>query len=487
MKSPVLSLVAIIFTICLLAQPDKLWSQYENWSDAVSLTDSVTDNTNPVIGTIYFPDFDFYMFWEKSTEPSSTAIYYQKFYNEDSPHVFMATEGVHYSNPHMVNTKHYPSNDSLFYVFYESDEEGYNNIYYRIYNEDGFTGPQALTGSTEEKTNMLCNRYGRIVWMEQNRIMHARLDVNSYIIDEPVMIDSGNCSSPAVIEWDAEWGDDVSVVAWIKEVNDSSRIMIREYSMQNGWLDPEVVFTGPQCLNLSYCTGIGSPEVLTWDYFDNTSWRIVFYDNWGDQEFITEFDQQNPFYPKFYSGFIPVSRWFEAGMCTMIYENEDGPGVYTAPYYYSVYAPLDAYQMVSTPGNLVHNPQLFTGKSIGCNQYFINIWEEQVNDHWQLKYSTSYACLSGLEENNEPLLDLKAGPNPFNGETVISFSIDRPSDVLLTIEDLTGKKVATLVSEKLNAGQYSFKWNGAAHAPGVYLVTLRSGRTVTTKKLILSK
>ncbi len=488
MKTYLPKTILFLFTLFFLTS-HPVFCQWNYWGDAIALTDSLSDNTNPAIRYVHFADPGYYMFWEKSTETTSTTIYYKNFYQEDEPHIFMTAEGVHYTNPQLIDTKYYQSNDTLFYVFYESDEEGYNNIYYRVYNEAGFTEPRVLTESTEEKTDLLCNNFGRIAWIEQNRIMHAKLDVYTHIIEEAVVIDSGNCSFPSVIQADDEWmGYDVPAVAWIKEVNDSSRIMVRKYNQQNGWLEPEVVFSGPQCLNLSFCTGIGTPEILSWDYFNDTSWHVVYYDLQDDLTYIPEFDLNEPFYPKFYSGIIPVSKWFDVGICSVVYLHADSSDIYTSPFYYGVWAPIEEYQNVSGSANLVRNPKIISGKVIGCNQYFINIWEEQVNDHWQLKYVTAHECLSMMEEKNLPSpLDLRINPNPVSKETNISFLLDRPSDIMLSIRDLSGKLVSAVASGKLNAGQYVYEWNGTSLAPGIYIVTLQNGSVVTTKKLILSK
>ncbi len=76
-------------------------------------------------------------------------------------------------------------------------------------------------------------------------------------------------------------------------------------------------------------------------------------------------------------------------------------------------------------------------------------------------------------------------PNPFNPNTEIQFSLPRKSHVTLTIFDLLGRQVATLVSEELSAGSYSTRWDAAGFPSGVYLYRLRAGDFVETKKLLL--
>ncbi|MCB0312252.1 MAG: T9SS type A sorting domain-containing protein, partial [Calditrichaeota bacterium] len=51
-------------------------------------------------------------------------------------------------------------------------------------------------------------------------------------------------------------------------------------------------------------------------------------------------------------------------------------------------------------------------------------------------------------------------PNPFNPSTVIGYRLSVASRVELSIFDLLGKKVRTLVDERQPAGQYEVRWNG---------------------------
>ena len=78
-------------------------------------------------------------------------------------------------------------------------------------------------------------------------------------------------------------------------------------------------------------------------------------------------------------------------------------------------------------------------------------------------------------------------PNPFNPITSIQFSIPRTEFVTLKIYNLLGQKVATLVSEKLTPGKYTYTWDASDYASGVYLYRIEAGSFTESKKLLLLK
>jgi hypothetical protein len=78
-------------------------------------------------------------------------------------------------------------------------------------------------------------------------------------------------------------------------------------------------------------------------------------------------------------------------------------------------------------------------------------------------------------------------PNPFNPATTISFTIPVRSFVTLIVFDLLGREVSTLLSEELDAGNYTRQWSGTGLASGLYFYQLRAGSFIQTNKLVLLK
>ena len=51
-------------------------------------------------------------------------------------------------------------------------------------------------------------------------------------------------------------------------------------------------------------------------------------------------------------------------------------------------------------------------------------------------------------------------PNPFNGQTHLSYTIDTPSKVVLTLYNIQGQQVNTLLNKYQDNGEYNVRWNG---------------------------
>ncbi len=76
-------------------------------------------------------------------------------------------------------------------------------------------------------------------------------------------------------------------------------------------------------------------------------------------------------------------------------------------------------------------------------------------------------------------------PNPFNPTTTISFSLPQAVHASLTVYDVNGRQVRTLISCDLSAGKYDVAFDASGLASGVYLYRLEADRYVATRKLML--
>jgi hypothetical protein len=78
-------------------------------------------------------------------------------------------------------------------------------------------------------------------------------------------------------------------------------------------------------------------------------------------------------------------------------------------------------------------------------------------------------------------------PNPFNPGTALSFTLSEPTQVSLTVCDVQGRRVSTLVNGFLEAGSHTVEFNAAGLGTGVYFYTLQTPEECLTRKMVLMK
>jgi hypothetical protein len=78
-------------------------------------------------------------------------------------------------------------------------------------------------------------------------------------------------------------------------------------------------------------------------------------------------------------------------------------------------------------------------------------------------------------------------PNPFRGATTVKYDIPEQMSVRLSVFDVLGRRVATLVRGERSAGQYTVSWSpgedGSSLASGIYFVRLKAGDAVQSRRI----
>ncbi len=94
------------------------------------------------------------------------------------------------------------------------------------------------------------------------------------------------------------------------------------------------------------------------------------------------------------------------------------------------------------------------------------------------------AALSSAPDNH---LLLSAYPNPFNAETILTFYIDEPGPINLTVFNTAGQSVIELADRYYSAGSHSIAFNGEGFSSGIYFAVLEARGGKITQKLLLVK
>ncbi|UCC78621.1 MAG: T9SS type A sorting domain-containing protein, partial [Candidatus Zixiibacteriota bacterium] len=94
---------------------------------------------------------------------------------------------------------------------------------------------------------------------------------------------------------------------------------------------------------------------------------------------------------------------------------------------------------------------------------------------------------NGERDNIPGKLSISAYPNPFNAITTIRVALPEPGQVELTIYDLIGRQIGTLLDEYRQAGIHTITFDASDLSSGVYFYRLQAGDKEETKKMVLLK
>ena len=110
---------------------------------------------------------------------------------------------------------------------------------------------------------------------------------------------------------------------------------------------------------------------------------------------------------------------------------------------------------------------------------------------WRIQVDEGASAIEGHEDITVQRLTWSLFPNPANPSATIVYELHRPATVRLSVFNLAGQLVKTLIGgERKAAGTYEVTWNGRDSggqevATGVYLYRLEAGEFSETKRMVL--
>jgi hypothetical protein len=126
-------------------------------------------------------------------------------------------------------------------------------------------------------------------------------------------------------------------------------------------------------------------------------------------------------------------------------------------------------------------------------------WLESISLNGETQYFGPVFVMTG-ENGSEPETPelpiitklYNAYPNPFNPNTVISYSISKPATVTLEIYNSKGQKIRSFINNHNSAGIYRMNWDGKDDtgktvSSGVYIYRMKTDNFQQSKKMLLTK
>ena len=113
------------------------------------------------------------------------------------------------------------------------------------------------------------------------------------------------------------------------------------------------------------------------------------------------------------------------------------------------------------------------------------------DSEYQSNYS-QYECSENLSSLYKNIIAQNFGirqiyPNPFNPITAIDYGLTQNSDVQISIYDINGRLITTLIHEFQIAGYHSITWDASSYSSGIYFLNMSADEIAETKKMILIK
>ena len=248
-----------------------------------------------------------------------------------------------------------------------------------------------------------------------------------------------------------------------------------------------------------YCmVGAGERDSLNWLPWDSTYFYMEYYDNAQDIEDATSvFVSEGSETSDINFGVESQGDGFISAFVTGVITNAAGSPI--------AYAEVSLYEQGNSEGvpTITNSEGVYTFNELTIDQeYSLFANGSGYENNSQTFDQEGLVTIIDIEMVDVLSVDIvglakevklgKNYPNPFNPVTSISFTIPGKQIVQLTIFDILGNEISTLLNSELSAGLHNVQWNGSNMigqqvASGVYLYTLKTNGKSFTQKMLFTK
>ena len=133
---------------------------------------------------------------------------------------------------------------------------------------------------------------------------------------------------------------------------------------------------------------------------------------------------------------------------------------------------------------------LVTGPGTTSAYVMVQVWDAAGNTRTDLSNGAFTITAPTADIELGPATEFAPGaisPNPVHHFGRIHYALPRSARVRLTVVDIQGREVSVLADGVLGAGRHEARWDGAAHAAGVYFVRFEGGGKRFMRRLVLAR
>ena len=130
----------------------------------------------------------------------------------------------------------------------------------------------------------------------------------------------------------------------------------------------------------------------------------------------------------------------------------------------------------------------YTDREVAAGLWYYRLRQVDLDGTSTLSESVQTRVVTGVDDPAPFAFALEQNyPNPFNPTTTIAYALPERSQVRLSVYNLAGEAVATLVNRAQEPGHYQVEFAAQSLPSGVYLYRLETGSASSVRKLVLLK
>jgi hypothetical protein len=123
----------------------------------------------------------------------------------------------------------------------------------------------------------------------------------------------------------------------------------------------------------------------------------------------------------------------------------------------------------------------------GNSNIMVTVTDNGIGELADTAYFTLFVVESAIADIPETFKVYQNYPNPFNPATTLSFDLPVADQVKVEIFNTRGQKVATVVDNRFEAGQWNIRFDASFLSSGVYFYKVTAGGVFSVKRMTLLK
>ena len=426
----------------------------------------------------YFGSIYSYICWENQLDSIYT-IYLQQIDPLEQRIIKVISDTIPNINPQVARVYQ----DNSIMVLWQSLIDNHWKLLYRTYKNDTLSNIVQLTNDImADNISPALSNYG-ITWLRNDKLIFQEMWL------PPSTIDSLNCSNPQIYKY-KDWY--YPLIVYEKGTENHKQIYLAQYDFDINQgktvLKIDLLSNGEHCINPSF----GPLAGVSYQTKSDGIWKIVYPHHFSGEFYISENRTCNYENPIMFRFPIPTRGHNEEVTDFFVAFDTDSFDVNREIMINIKKWPSgDSLINISNSPADDKNPFVTVLNTHDSCKVGI-IWEREQGgktDIWWAKapFKLIYGNVTDRKNTSQTFALRQNYPNPFNSKTIISYELGKSAFVNLSIYNVNGQVIETLVNGYVKSGVHSIEWTANNVSSGLYFYKISSGNIIKIKKCLLIK